>query len=60
MQKYNKATSNAKNKQTSKKYWKKPSQIFLKGIKNPFSQQSSDSLYNFNPKEKTFTNTKDA
>jgi len=59
IQKYDKATSNTKNKQTSKKYKKRPDQKDLKGIKNPFSQQSNNNLYNFNPKKETFSNTKD-
>jgi len=32
----------------------------LEGIKNPFSQQSNDSLYDFNLEEETFNNTKNA
>ena len=38
MQKYNKATSNTRNKQTNRKNWKEPSQENLKDIKDLFSQ----------------------
>jgi len=52
MQEYNKVTRNTRNKQTSKKYWKEPDQKDLKGITDPFSQQSNNSLYDFNPEKK--------
>ena len=60
MQKYNKVTSNIKNKQTSGKYWKKIGQKDLKSIKDPFSQQNCNNLYNFDLEEETVSNIKDA
>ena len=60
MQEYDKATRNARNKETSKKYWEELGQTDLKGIMDLFSQQSNNSLYDFNPEEKTFSNIKNA
>ena len=39
-------------------YWKELSQTDSKGTMDPFSQQSNNSLYDYNPEEETFSDTK--
>ena len=59
MQEYNKATSNTKNQETSRKYWKELGWRDSTSIKRLYKQKDHSSLYNWDPEEETFSDIED-